>query len=176
MTKLLLIAMRCVAKEDEHKAYIESLGNLPVYDYVRTNAVSAEITSDYLLNNFSLDSEYSFEDMLRMNDEELLKVATDTKLACIKYYGDKKPLIQINKKTFDILLSYGSEEKYYSVASVDNPDSFYDLSATAKEVSENSCDTWAKEDLLDELLKMAVSELRINIKRVVESLNAKKED
>lgn len=164
------------AKEDEHKAYIESLGNLPVYDYVRTNAVSAEITSDYLLNNFSLDSEYSFEDMLRMNDEELLKVATDTKLACIKYYGDRKPFIKIKKETFDILLSYGSKEKYYSVARAGTPDSFYDLSTTAKEVSENSCDTWAKEDLLDELLKVSVSELRKYIERTIEHLNAKKED
>ena len=164
------------AKEDEHKAYIESLGNLPVYDYVRTNVVGVEISTDYRLQNFTLDSTYSFEDMLKMNDEQLTEVATDTRKACIKYYGDKKPLIQINKKTFDILLSYGSEEKYYSVASVDNPDSFYDLSTTAKEVSENSCDTWAKEDLLDELLKVSVSELRINIKRVVESLNAKKKD
>lgn len=74
------------------------------------------------------------------------------------------------------MLSYGSEEKYYSVAGVDSPDSFYDLSTTAKEVSENSCDTWTKEDLLDELLKMAVSELRINIERFVESLNTKKEN
>lgn len=31
------------AKEDEHKAYIESLGNLPVYYYVRTNAVSGRL-------------------------------------------------------------------------------------------------------------------------------------
>lgn len=29
-----------------------------------------------------------------MNDEQLTKVATDTRKACIKYYGDKKPLIQ----------------------------------------------------------------------------------
>lgn len=114
--------------------------------------------------------------MLKMNDEQLTEVATDTRKACIKYYGDKKPLIQINKKTFDILLSYGSKEKYYSVASVDNPDSFYDLSTTAKEVSENSCDTWAKEDLLDELLKVSVSELRKYIERTIEHLNAKKED
>ena len=164
------------AKEDEHKAYIESLGNLPVYDYVRTNAVSAEITSDYLLNNFSLDSEYSFEDMLKMNDEQLIEVATDTRKASISYCGDKEPLIKIKKKTFDILLSYGSEEKYYSVAGVDSPDSFYDLSTTAKETLDNTCDTWAKEDLLDNLLKVSVSELRINIERFVESLNAKKED
>lgn len=164
------------AKEDEHKAYIESLGDLPVYDYVRTNAVRAEISTDYRLQNFTLDSTYSFEDMLKMNDEQLTKVATDTRKACIKCYGDKKPLIQINKKTFDILLSYGSEEKYYSVASVDNPDSFYDLSTTAKEVSENSCDTWAKEDLLDELLKVSVSELRKYIERTIEHLNAKKEN
>ena len=59
------------AKEDEHKAYIESLGNLPVYDYVRTNVVGAEISTDYRLQNFTLDSTYSFEDMLKMNDEQL---------------------------------------------------------------------------------------------------------
>ena len=164
------------AKEDEHKAYIESLGNLPVYDYVCTNVVKAEVSTDYRLRNFKLNSGYSFEDMLKMNDEQLIEVATDTRKAFISYYGDKEPLIKIKKKTFDILLSYGSEEKYYSVAGVDSPDSFYDLSTTAKEVSENSCDTWAKEDLLDELLKMAVSELRINIERFVESLNAKKEN
>lgn len=164
------------AKEDEHKAYIESLGDLPVYDYVRTNAVKAEVSTDYRLRNFKLNSGYSFEDMLKMNDEQLIEVATDTRKASISYYGDKEPLIKIKKKTFDILLSCGSEEKYYSVAGVDSPDSFYDLSTTAKEVSENSCDTWAKEDLLDELLKMAVSELRINIERFVESLNAKKEN
>lgn len=163
-------------KEDEHKAYIESLGNLPVYDYVRTNVVKAEVATDYLLRNFKLNSSYSFEDMLKMNDEQLIEVATDTRKASINYYVDKEPLIKIKKKTFDILLSYGSEEKYYSVAGVDSPDSFYDLSTTAKEVSENSCDTWAKEDLLDELLKMAVSELRINIERFVESLNTKKEN
>ena len=74
------------------------------------------------------------------------------------------------------MLSYGSKEKYYSVASVDNPDSFYDLSTTAKEVSENSCDTWAKENLLDELLKVSVSELRKYIERAIEHLNAKKEN
>ena len=164
------------AKEDEHKAYIESLGELPVYDYVRTNAVKAEVSTDFRLRNFKLNSGYSFEDMLKMNDEQLIEVATDNRKASISYYSDKKPLIKIKKKTFDILLSYGSKEKYYSVASVDNPDSFYDLSTTAKEVSENSCDTWAKEDLLDELLKVSVSELRINIERFVESLNAKKEN
>lgn len=164
------------AKEDEHKAYIESLGELPVYDYVRTNAVRADVSTDYRLRNFKLNSGYSFEDMLKMNDEQLIEVATDTRKASIIYYGDKEPLIKIKKKTFDILLSCGSEEKYYSVAGVDSPDSFYDLSTTAKEVSENSCDTWVKEDLLDELLKMAVSELRINIERFVESLNAKKEN
>ena len=164
------------AKEDEHKAYIESLGELPVYDYVRTNVVKAEVATDYRLRNFKLNSSYSFEDMLKMNDEQLIEVATDTRKASISYYGDKEPLIKIKKKTFDILLSCGSEEKYYSVAGVDSPDSFYDLSTTAKEVSENSCDTWAKEDLLDELLKMAVSELRINIERFVESLNTKKEN
>ena len=164
------------AKEDEHKAYIESLGDLPVYDYVRTNVVKAEVSTDYRLRNFKLNSGYSFEDMLKMNDEQLIEVATDTRKASISHYGDKEPLIKIKKKTFDILLSYGSEEKYYSVAGADSPDSFYDLSTTAKEVSENSCDTWAKEDLLDELLKMAVSELRINIERFVESLNTKKEN
>lgn len=114
--------------------------------------------------------------MLKMNDEQLIKIATDIRKVNLSYYDDKKPLIEIEKKTFDILLSYGSEDRYYSVASVNSPDSFYDLSTTTKEVSENTCDTWAKENLLDELLKMAVSELRINIKRVVESLNAKKED
>lgn len=164
------------AKEDEHKAYIESLGNLPVYDYVKTNAIKAEIATDYRLRNFKLESSCSLEDMLKMNDEQLIKIATDIRKANLSYYGDKKPLIEIKKKTFDILLSYGSEDRYYSVASVNSPDSFYDLSTTTKEVSENTCDTWAKENLLDELLKMAVSELRINIKRVVESLNAKKED
>lgn len=164
------------AKEDEHKAYIESLGNLPVYDYVRTNAVSAEITSDYLLNNFSLDSKYSFEDMLRMNDEELLKVATDTKLACIKYYGDRKPFIKIKKETFDILLSYDNDEKYYSVARAGTPYSFYDLLTTIEEVLDSPYDAWVKEDLLDDVLKAAVSQLRIYIKKAVEYLNAKKED
>lgn len=164
------------AKEDEHKAYIESLGNLPVYDYVRTNAVKAEVSTDYRLRNFKLNSGYSFEDMLKMNDEQLIEVATDTRKASISYYSDKEPLIKIKKKTFDILLSYGSEEKYYSVAGVDSPDSFYDLSTTAKEVLDNTCDTWTKEDLLDNLLKVSVSELRINIERFVESLNAKKED
>ena len=164
------------AKEDEHKAYIESLGNLPVYDYVKTNAIKAEIATDYRLRNFKLESSCSLEDMLKMNDEQLIKIATDIRKANLSYYGDKKPLIEIKKKTFDILLSYGSEDRYYSVASVNSPDSFYDLSTTTKEVSENICDTWAKEDLLDELLKIAVSELRINIERVVESLNAKKED
>lgn len=164
------------AKEDEHKAYIESLGNLPVYDYVRTNVVKAEVATDYRLRNFKLNSSYSFEDMLKMNDEQLIKVATDTRKAFISYYDDKEPLIKIKKKTFDILLSYGSEEKYYSVASVNRPDSFYDLSTTAKEVLDNTCDTWVKEDLLDNLLKVSVSELRINIERFVESLNAKKED
>ena len=164
------------AKEDEHKAYIESLGNLPVYDYVKTNAIKAEIATDYRLRNFKLESSCSLEDMLKMNDEQLIKIATDIRKANLSYYGDKKPLIEIEKKTFDILLSYGSEDRYYSVTSVNSPDSFYDLSTTTKEVSENTCDTWAKENLLDELLKMAVSELRINIKRVVESLNAKKED
>lgn len=164
------------AKEDEHKAYIESLGKLPVYDYVKTNAIKAEIVTDYRLRNFKLESSCSLEDMLKMNDEQLIKIATDIRKANLSYYGDKKPLIEIKKKTFDILLSYGSEDRYYSVASVNSPDSFYDLSTTTKEVSENTCDTWAKEDLLDELLKIAVSELRINIERVVESLNAKKED
>lgn len=164
------------AKEDEHKAYIESLGNLPVYDYVRTNVVKAEVATDYRLRNFKLNSSYSFEDMLKMNDEQLIEVATDTRKASISYYGDKELLIKIKKKTFDILLSYGSEEKYYSVAGVDSPDSFYDLSTTTKEVLDNTCDTWAKEDLLDNLLKVSVSELRINIERFVESLNAKKEN
>lgn len=164
------------AKEDEHKAYIESLGNLPVYDYVRTNVVKAEVATDYRLRNFKLNSSYSFEDMLKMNDEQLIEVATDTRKASISYYVDKEPLIKIKKKTFDILLSYGSEEKYYFVAGVDSPDFFYDLSTTAKEVLDNTCDTWAKEDLLDNLLKVSVSELRINIERFIESLNAKKED
>ena len=164
------------AKEDEHKAYIESLGDLPVYDYVRTNAVKAEVSTDYRLRNFKLNSGYSFEDMLKMNDEQLIEVATDTRKASISYYVDKEPLIKIKKKTFDILLSYGSKEKYCSVAGVDSPDSFYDLSTTAKEVLDNTCDTWAKEELLDELLKVSVSELRINIERFVESLNAKKEN
>ena len=164
------------AKEDEHKAYIESLGELPVYDYVKTNAVKAEVATDYRLENFKLESNCSFEDMLKMNDEQLIKIATDTRKAALSYYGDKIPLIQIEKKTFDILLSYGSEDKYYSVAGVNSPDSFHDLSTTAKEVSENCCDTWTKEDLLDNLLKMSVSELRINIERVVKSLNVKKED
>lgn len=164
------------AKEDEHKAYIESLGELPVYDYVRTNAVKAEVSTDYRLRNFKLNSSYGFEDMLKMNDEQLIEVATDTRKASISYYVDKEPLIKIKKKTFDILLSYGSEEKYYSVAGIDSPDSFYDLSTTAKEVLDNTCDTWTKEDLLDNLLKVSVSELRINIERFVESLNAKKED
>ena len=164
------------AKEDEHKAYIESLGDLPVYDYVRTNAVKAEVSTDYRLRNFKLNSGYSFEDMLKMNDEQLIEVATDTRKASISYYDDKEPLIKIKKKTFDILLSYGSKEKYCSVAGVDSPDSFYDLSTTAKEVLDNTCDTWAKEELLDELLKVSVSELRINIERFVESLNAKKEN
>lgn len=166
------------AKEDEHKAYIESLGDLPVYDYVRTNAVRADVSSYYRLSDssYKLISDYSLEDMLKMNDEQLLEIATDTRKASISYYGDKEPLIKIKKKTFDILLSYGSEEKYYSVAGVDSPDSFYDLSTTAKEVLDNTCDTWAKEDLLDNLLKVSVSELRINIERFVESLNAKKED
>lgn len=164
------------AKEDERKAYIESLGKLPVYDYVKTNAIKAEIATDYRLRNFKLESSCSLEDMLKMNDEQLIKIATDIRKANLSYYGDKKPLIEIKKKTFDILLSYGSEDRYYSLASVNSPDSFYDLSTTTKEVSENTCDTWAKEDLLDELLKIAVSELRINIERVVESLNAKKED
>lgn len=164
------------AKEDEHKAYIESLGDLPVYDYVRTNAVKAEVATDYRLRNFKLSSSYSFEDMLKMNDEQLLEVATDTGKASLSYYGDKEPLIKIKKKTFDILLLFGSEEKYYSVASVDNPDSFYDLSVTTKEVLDHISDTWTKEDLLDDLLKVSVSELRTNIEKVVESLNAKKED
>ena len=164
------------AKEDEHKAYIESLGELPVYDYVRTNAVKTEVATDYRLRNFKLSSSYSFEDMLKMNDEQLLEVATDTRKASLSYYGDKEPLIKIKKKTFDILLLFGSEEKYYSVASVDNPDSFYDLSVTTKEVLDHISDTWTKEDLLDDLLKVSVSELRTNIEKVVESLNAKKED
>ena len=164
------------AKEDEHKAYIESLGELPVYDYVRTNAVKTEVATDYRLRNFKLGSSYSFEDMLKMNDEQLLEVATDTRKASLSYYGDKEPLIKIKKKTFDILLLFGSEEKYYSVASVDNPDSFYDLSVTTKEVLDHISDTWTKEDLLDDLLKVSVSELRTNIEKVVESLNAKKED
>lgn len=147
-----------------------------VYDYVRTNVVKAEVATDYRLRNFKLNSSYSFEDMLKMNDEQLIEVATDTRKASISYHGDKEPLIKIKKKTFDILLSYGSEEKYYSVAGVDSPDSFYDLSTTIKEVLDNTRDTWAKEELLDDLLKVSVSELRINIERFVESLNAKKED
>lgn len=165
------------AKEDEHKAYIESLGNLPVYDYVRTNAVRAEVVSDYRLTNssYKLISDYSLEDMSKMNDEQLLKVATDVDAACIKYY-ERKPLIQIEKKTFDILLSFGSEKRYYSVASANSPDSFNDLSATSKEVSDCNSNTWTKEDLLDDLLKEAVSELRKSIESAIESLNAKKEN
>lgn len=147
-----------------------------MYDYVRTNAVKTEVATDYRLRNFKLSSSYSFEDMLKMNDEQLLEVATDTRKASPSYYGDKEPLIKIKKKTFDILLLFGSEEKYYSVASVDNPDSFYDLSVTTKEVLDHISDTWTKEDLLDDLLKVSVSELRTNIEKVVESLNAKKED
>lgn len=166
------------AKEDEHKAYIESLGDLPVYDYVRTNAVRADVSSYYRLSDssYKLVSDYSLEDMLKMNDEQLLEIATDVQKASTRYYGDAKPLIQIERKTFDILLTYGGEKRYCSVASAGNPDSFYDLSTTAKEVSENNSNTWAKEDLLDDLLKVSVSELRESIKSTIEHINAKKED
>ena len=166
------------AKEDEHKAYIESLGDLPVYDYVRTNAVRADVPSYYRLSDssYKLISDYSLEDMLKMNDEQLLEIATDVQKASIRYYGDVKPFIQIEEKTFDILLTYGSEKRYCSVASADNPDSFYDLSTTTKEVSESGNDTWAKEELLDDLLKVSVSELRKSIEKAIERINAKKED
>ena len=166
------------AKEDEHKAYIESLGDLPVYDYVRTNAVRADVSNYYRLSDssYKLISDYSLEDMLKMNDEQLLEIATDVQKTSTRYYGDAKPLIQIESETFDILLTYGSEKRYYSVASAGNPDSFYDLSTTTKEVSESGSDAWAKEDLLDDLLKVSVSELRENIERAIERINARKED
>lgn len=166
------------AKEDEHKAYIESLGDLPVYDYVRTNAVRADVSNYYRLSDssYKLISDYSLEDMLKMNDEQLLEIATDVQKASTRYYGDAKPLIQIKSETFDILLTYGSEKRYCSVASAGNPDSFYDLSTTTKEVSESGSDTWAKEDLLDDLLKVSVSELRESIKSAIERINARKED
>lgn len=166
------------AKEDEHKAYIESLGNLPVYDYVRTNVVKADVSSYYRLSDssYKLISDYSLEDMLKMNDEQLLEIATDVQKASTRYYGDAKPLIQIESETFDILLTFGSEKKYYSVASVGNPNSFYDLSTTAKEVSESGSNTWTKKDLLDDLLKVSVSELRESIEKAIERINARKED
>lgn len=166
------------AKEDEHKAYIESLGDLPVYDYVRTNAVRADVSSYYRLSDssYKLVSDYSLEDMLKMNDEQLLEIATDVQKASIKYYGDVKSFIQIEEKTFDILLTYGGEKRYCSVASAGNPSVFYDLSTTAKEVSESGSDTWAKEDLLDGLLKVSVSELRKSIEKAIECINARKED
>lgn len=166
------------AKEDEHKAYIESLGDLPVYDYVRTNAVRADVSNYYRLSDssYKLISDYSLEDMLKMNDEQLLEIATDVQKAFTRYYGEAKPLIQIESKTFDILLTYGSEKRYCSVASAGNPDSFYDLSTTTKEVSESGSNTWAKEDLLDDLLKVSVSELRESIKSAIERVNARKED
>lgn len=166
------------AKEDEHKAYIESLGDLPVYDYVRTNAVRADVSNYYRLSDssYKLISDYSLEDMLKMNDEQLLEIATDVQKASTRYCGDAKPLIQIESETFDILLTYGSEKRYCSVASAGNPDSFYNLSTTTKEVSESGSDTWAKEDLLDDLLKVSVSELRESIKSAIERINAKKED
>lgn len=166
------------AKEDEHKAYIESLGELPVYDYVRTNAVRADVSSYYRFSDscYKLLCDYSLEDMLKMNDEQLLEIATDVQKASIKYYGDVKPFIQIEEKTFDILLTYGGEKRYCSVASAGNPDSFYDLSTTAKEVSESGSDTWTKEDLLDDLLKVSVSELRESIEKAIERINARKED
>lgn len=166
------------AKEDEHKAYIESLGDLPVYDYVRTNAVRADVPSYYQLSDsdYKMISDYSLEDMLKMNNEQLLEIATDVQKAYIKYWGDVKPFIQIEKKTFDILLTYGGEKRYCSVASAGNPDSFYDLSTTTKEVSESGNDTWAKEDLLDDLLKVSVSELRKSIEKAIERINARKED
>lgn len=166
------------AKEDEHKAYIESLGELPVYDYVRTNAVRADVSSYYRLSDsdYKLISDYSLEDMLKMNNEQLLEIATDIQKAYIKYWGDVNPLIKIDERTFDILLTYGGEKRYRSVATAGSPTSFYDLSATAKEVSENSSDTWTKEDLLDELLKVSVSELRENIEKAIERINARKKD
>lgn len=166
------------AKEDEHKAYIESLGNLPVYDYVRTNAIRADVSSYYRLSDsdYKMISDYSLEDMLKMNNEQLLEIATDVQKACFKYWGDVKPFIQIEKKTFDILLTYGGEKRYCSVATAGSPASFYDLSTTAKEVSENNCDTWTQEDLLDDLLKVSVSELRENIERAIERINARKKD
>ena len=166
------------AKEDEHKAYIESLGDLPVYDYVRTNAVRAEVSSYYRLSDsdYKLISDYSLEDMLKMNNEQLLEIATDIQKACIKYWGDGNPLIKIDERTFDILLTYGGVKRYRSVATASSPTSFYDLSTTAKEVSESGSDTWTKEDLLDELLKVSVSELRENIEKAIERINAMKED
>lgn len=178
MTKLLLIAMRWRAKEDEHKAYIESLGELPVYDYVRTNAVRADVSSYYRLSDssYKLVSDYSLEDMLKMNDEQLLEIATDVQKAFTRYCGDAKPLIQIEREAFDILLTYGGEKRYCSVASAGNPDSFHDLSTTAKEVSENNSNIWAKEDLLDDLLNVSVSELRESIKSAIERINARKND
>lgn len=166
------------AKEDEHKAYIESLGELPVYDYVKTDAVRADVSSYYQLSDsdYKLISDYSLEDMLKMNNEQLLEIATDVQKACIKYWGDVKPFIQIEKKTFDILLTCGGEKSYCSVASVGSPASFYDLSETAKEVSENDSNTWTKEDLLNNLLKVSVSKLRENIERAIERINARKKD
>ena len=166
------------AKEDEHKAYIESLGDLPVYDYVRTNAVRADVSSYYRFSDssYKLISDYSLEDMLKMNDEQLLEIATDVQKASTRYYGDAKPFIQIERETFDILLTYGGEKRYCSVASAGNPDSFYDLSTTTKEVSESGSDTWAKEELLDDLLNVSVSELRKSIKSAIECINARKED
>lgn len=166
------------AKEDEHKAYIESLGDLPVYDYVRTNAVRADVSSYYRLSDssYKLISDYSLEDMLKMNDEQLLEIATDVQKASTRYYGNVKPFIQIERETFDILLTYGGEKRYCSVASAGNPDSFYDLSTTTKEVSESGSDTWAKEELLDDLLNVSVSELRKSIKSAIEHINARKDD
>lgn len=166
------------AKEDEHKAYIESLGDLPVYDYVRTNAVRADVSSYYRLSDssYKLISGYSLEDMLKMNDEQLLEIATDVQKASTKYYGDAKPFIQIERETFDILLTFGSEKKYYSVANAATPYSFHDLSTTAKEVSENNSNIWAKKDLLDDLLNVSVSELRESIEKAIERINARKDD
>lgn len=165
-------------KEDEHKAYIESLGNLPVYDYVKTDAVRADVSSHYRLSDssYNLISDYSLEDMFKMNDEQLLEIATDVQKASTRYYGDARPFIQIERETFDILLTFGSDQKYYSVVNANTPYSFHDLSTTAKEVSENNSNIWAKEDLLDDLLKVSVSELRESIKSAIERINARKED
>ena len=74
------------------------------------------------------------------------------------------------------MLSYSNDEKYYSVARAGTPYSFYDLLTTTEEVLDSPYDAWVKEDLLDDVLKAAVAQLRIYIKKAVEYLNAKKED